>query len=131
MRLTKEKLKELQAANHPHATPELLGVEIRDDAPDRAVAEGKIALLADYLKQFLPPSKCIGCGSRLGAKDAVDAFLGGDGVPTFQWGITHGEGSCSKCGYPARAMHYIGKAEGEPEITIQNLILQYHPSTLE
>lgn len=25
----------------------------------------------------------------------------------FQWGLAHGEGYCSKCGWPARGCHYI------------------------
>lgn len=128
----KNELTRLQALNLPHATPEIFGATIREDAPDREQAEKHLAVLAEYLKEFVPPSNCICCGSRLGAKDVVDAFIGGaDGPPTFKWGIQHGEGTCSKCGYPARAMHYIGKTENEPEImTIRNYILQYHPSTL-
>ena len=47
----------------------------------------------------------------------------------FQWGITHGEGFCSNCHWPARAIHriYESKDDDEPLVTIRHFPLQYHP----
>jgi len=87
-------------------------------------SESKPAMEAaeKYLHQFVKSDCCIGCSSQLGAKDICDLILK---APTFVWGIEHGEGFCSKCGYPARAHHDI------PNVgRIQNLILQYHPDEL-
>jgi len=72
-----------------------------------------------YLAQFVEPvamesKKCLCCGSPL------TGIFG-----RFQWGITNGEGACSSCGYPARAIHRM-KEIG----TFSNFILQYHPDEL-
>lgn len=124
MKLTPERLAELQAKNLPHATPAIWDCRVSESAPDPAQGEKHLATVAEYLKAFLPPSDCVCCGSKQGAKDIIDGLLGG---AMFRWGIAHGEGECSKCGYPGRAMHYIGN----PEIlTVRNYILQYHPSAL-
>lgn len=61
--------------------------------------------------------KCINCDH------ALTGLFG-----SFEYGIRHGEGACSKCGYPGRANHYI-KHEGFNMTFIR--ILQYHPSQLE
>lgn len=122
-------LERLKALNLPHATPAIFDAKVADDAPDREQAEKYLTILAEYLKDFVPPGDCICCGSRLGAKDVMDSIVS---APTFRWGLVHGEGECSKCGYPARAMHYIGKTETAPEIMVlRNYILQYHPSVFQ
>jgi len=63
---------------------------------------------------------CLNCGERL------DGFLG-----TFTWGIAHGEGKCSKCGWPCRAYHNPKDAEGDIFDRRLQIILQYHPSGVE
>lgn len=122
MKFTAKRLSELQALNLPKCTPAIFEAKIPDDAPDRAHAESLLAEMAKYLEQFTQSSECICCGSKLGAKDIVDSLLSG---AMFRWGLAHGEGNCSKCGYPARAHHRIGDW-----FTLQNYILQYHPSEL-
>lgn len=80
-----------------------------------------------YFRQFVDAKMCVGCGSQLGCKGTGEAMDILDGLmhATFVWGIAHGEGGCSKCGYPARALHYdIGG------IKSLQLILQYHPDEL-
>jgi hypothetical protein len=71
-------------------------------------------VLDDYFKHFVNPEgfECIRCGKNL--------------TGTFRWGLTHGVGACSNCGYPARAYHRdVGP------IKFLNIILQYHPEELE
>lgn len=126
----KEELARLKALNLARATPEVWGVNIPEGASESERAEGErlIGVIAEYLKQFVPPSDCICCGKPLGAKDAIHGLLGG---ATFTWGIAHGEGFCSHCKYPARAMHYVKDGEGKPDLlTVRNFILQYHPDEL-
>lgn len=80
----------------------------------------------DYLRHFLPPGErgdCAFCGSRQGGLTA--AILGGG----FEWGLQHGEGHCSRCGYPARAYHDLKDADGAKVIN-GALILQYHPDEI-
>lgn len=70
----------------------------------------------EYFKRFIKPTEnCPLCGATIGG------IFG-----TFEWGIAHGEGGCSNCGYPARAYHNI-----EGMGSIKNLILFYHPNELE
>lgn len=91
-----------------------------------------INVLNEYFKIFAKPKflegenvnwisgslDCINCGRRL------NGVLG-----TFQWGITHGEGNCSECGWPGRAIHYIKDTDGEDFFNRPfDIILQYHPT---
>src|SRR5690348_12568982 len=71
-------------------------------AKDGLPEEDKKALAA-YFSQFAKPAEgggCVCCGQRQGASNVLGAFLG---EGKFVWGIAHGEGHCSTCGYPARA----------------------------
>jgi hypothetical protein len=66
---------------------------------------------ADYLETFaepLPNGECLCCGE----------------AATFTWGMTHGEGFCVKCGWPARLYHFI-KTDGIETRIVR--LLQYHP----
>ena len=85
-----------------------MGGKLLHETPNRAA-------LDEHLKKFVVPDKdrkCIRCG----------AYDYG-----FSWGITHGEGNCTRCGWPARAYHYASKEEN---CTI-NTILQYHPDEVQ
>jgi len=87
--------------------------------------DGVVAYLAEYLKPFATPILrekehsteflCLNCGSSL------NGFLLG----TFQWGIVHGEGFCSKCHWPARLYHYLKLPDGTEGRIV--FMLQYHP----
>lgn len=68
---------------------------------------------------------CIECDKPLDGLMAV--FLGSG----FTWGITHGEGHCSACKWPARGHHFIKDAGGKDVATIRNFVLQYHPDFVE
>jgi len=88
--------------------------------------------LNEYLKVFAKPvrvgegnaiqgsSVCIKCGKPTGG------FLG-----TFTWGMTHGEGYCGNCNWPARGYHRPKDENGE-EIFEGPLeyVLQYHPDNV-
>lgn len=122
-KFNRTKLAELQAANLPHVTSSEV-VSVHPGKEQEAAAT--LARMDEYFKAFtpMPDGKCICCGEKQGG-DMVDALMG---TAKFKWALTHGEGFCSECGYPGRAMHYIG--EGEDRITIRNYILQYHPEGL-
>lgn len=112
-----------------HCTVDDIGLEITGaDAPPL------IAALNEYLSAFAKPIKsdregggmvgntlCLKCGETL------DGILG-----TFQWGLAHGEGTCSKCGWPARAYHRPKDNGGEEMFNqVLEMILQYHPENVE
>lgn len=83
--------------------------------------------LESYLSRFANPKQedgkhaCINCGSK------IDGFMQALGLAeAYRWGIVHGEAQCSGCGWPARGMHYIKRADGTEICTICNLFLPYH-----
>jgi hypothetical protein len=100
------------------------------DVFSQAEGDGTREYLADYLKPFAKPitrdgasegsgfaignTLCLKCGSGL------DGMLG-----AFQWGLCHGEGVCSKCGWPARLYHYLKLPDGTEDRIV--MMLQYHP----
>lgn len=73
------------------------------------------------------------------------ATLGGFLTGSFEWGIVHGEGSCSACGWPVKAYHRLYLDErgderghllpehrddpGEPDIRF-DLLLPAHPDSV-
>lgn len=116
-------LQALKGKNLPAATREGLGIDIAihtknphlHEAAEKTRAE-KFAILDKYLSNFVFDSgKCPGCGSNLGG------LLG-----TFRWGLAHGEGVCSECGYPCRGHHRI-----DDEVSLEHFVLAYHPNVLQ
>lgn len=121
MKFNRERLAELQASNLPRMTAKDI-VEIKEPSPE---ADAQFDLIDGYVKGFVKTDgTCVCCGAQQGG-DVMAALLG---TARFKWGIAHGEGFCSACGYPGRAMHYIG--EGKSQIRLSNCILQYHPDEL-
>ena len=128
MEATELDLVGLRAKNLPRATAASVGMKLTAKTPDNQERCDEVMAVID--KQLHPfvapttngdePAKCIGCGS------ALDGFFG-----SFTWGIVHGEGACSNCGYPARAMHYL--KDGGQELFDRPLqyVLQYHPDELD
>lgn len=109
-----------------------LGVTLKGEgSPEgRAIIEDIDKYLAVFAKPIerggspegfvLGKHACLKCGS------ALDGMLG-----SFQWGLAHGEGTCSKCGWPARMYHWIKDREGKELFTSRiSLILQYHPDQI-
>ncbi len=127
MRLNAQRLAKLQAQNLPVLTSAIVNPTIpAGSAEDIAKGKALIALLDAYFSVFTEMKEgnlCINCGMPQGAKDIAHAFLLGAG---FRWGLAHGEGYCSGCGYPARAHHFVGDW-----FTLRGLILQYHPSQIK
>lgn len=89
--------------------------------------------LEKYFQPFAVPVKniegdqvCIGCGEHFGGLMANLGF----GV-AIEWGMVHGEGTCNKCGWPYRGMHYIKDRHGKELANIRNLFLAYHPDNVE
>ncbi len=91
-----------------------------------------IAAINKYLSVFAKPVRrnggaefvvgsheCLKCGKPL------SGLLG-----TFQWGLVNGEGSCSECGWPARAYHEPADDEGKIFDRILEIVLQYHPDNV-
>ena len=98
-----------------------------------------IKVLDDYFSQFvavplkeveggkpeIQSQNCVGCGEML---TGFAALLGRGG---FRWGLAHGHGNCSGCGWPAVAHHFIKDEHGEDVVTLRNFILQLHPDFVE
>ena len=78
-----------------------------------------ISTLDDYLKIFACPSDAQAEKTRYPCLKCGELYAG------FHWGIQHGTGSCSKCGWPARAYHFVTDETGT-EVRI-SMVLQYHP----
>jgi len=124
------KLKELQDKKLPRTTIADLPFELklkkgaRESQKAKEAKENFIKIINKYLRMFVSDKKCINC------EEDLSGIFG-----TFNWGIVHGEGHCSNCGYPARGRHYI-KAKNlviddkEETELILPFILQYHPSEL-
>ncbi len=117
MKLTDERIEELRAKQLPR-------LDWRDlfDVTEGQVTIEDAAAMSAYFSRFVmsPEGKggCINCELVQGG--LISALLGG-----FRWGLAHGEGSCSRCGYPARAIHYeVGI------IRRLEAIFQYHPDEL-
>jgi hypothetical protein len=114
----KQELQRLKDAKLPRLDwRELAKVREGEKLPD---ADEKA--MAEYFAHFVKPGPCICCGAQQGSKDLMDAFIGGG---RFRWGIAHGEGNCTDCGWPARAYHRnVGPIE------FVQIILQFHPDEL-
>lgn len=123
-------LQSLKDQNLPVATREGLGIDIAihtkspelHEAAEKTRAE-KFAIINNYLKNFTyQEGKCPGCGNKCpGCGNKLGGFLG-----TFRWGLAHGEGGCSECGYPCRGHHRI-----DDEISFEHFVLPYHPNVLQ
>lgn len=105
-------LEELQAANLPKATPADVGIDFTD-----TTTEELRATLTEYFGHFV---------GRVDGKFSCPCCAG---TGTFTWGIAHGEGHCTTCGWPHRAYHFIKDKNGE-QIMRHVTILAYHPSEL-
>lgn len=70
----------------------------------------------EYMSHFVAPHemKCVKCGTTLGG------LFG-----SFRWGIAHGQGECSRCGWPAIAYHFLEDETGKEHRF--ELLLQLHP----
>lgn len=86
---------------------------------DHEINAAVLAYLRDNAERFVSPhgldGGCVGCGRKIGL--------------TFTWGIVHGRGRCSNCGWPARLYHYV-EVEGRERDVRWVGMLQYHPDQM-
>jgi hypothetical protein len=139
--MEKVSIEEMQAKNLPSLDWRTMmkssepGKTVEEVVREDAAAEGKnpdevIAALDAYFAPFTPMvdgSKCVGCDKTQGG-DIFEAALG---LACFTWGLAHGEGYCSNCGWPARGYHYKMPWPFPQSERPVGLILQYHPSALK
>lgn len=125
---------ELQEAGVERATPAEVGInlQVKEDAPDKKEAtlmrQQSVRQLAEYLEDFSAGRNCPSCDALIRPKNMLEGFL----LSTFEWGVAHGEGRCSECGYPVRGIHLVEmKVMGEPATFEFRMPLPYHPSVLE
>lgn len=81
--------------------------------------------LADFAATTRDATKFISGGARCVCGVSLGGFLG-----SFNWGVAHGEGSCSSCGHPCRAYHHITVPDGG-EVDLGLGPLPYHPDLLK
>ena len=106
-----------------------LTVTLEDDATDAERAEAEeartrvLATVNEYLSRFAKPIRPEKDGGLMlgNLKCQCGASLAGF-VGTFQWGLAHGEGSCTSCGYPGRGKHYIDLGE-DGELSLPVILL--------
>lgn len=103
-------LREVKCENWPR-----LGVGLVTDTrePWPAIrADPELRALVDaYLRNWIP-GPCPGCDWGL-----------------FTWGLVHGAGECSVCGWPGRLYHSVTDADGKEVVYFQAL-LWAHPYTV-
>ncbi len=109
--------------DHVHKAETVKGeylFKVKDDTVPDEETEKFFRELDDYLSCFAKPiylkeggrPRCLHCG---------DEFR-------FEWGLTHGEGHCVTCGWPARAYHKAVAPDGDPLFS-GTTILQYMPDS--
>jgi len=85
--------------------------------------------LNEYLSSFAMPGQRGEGNIILGGITCISCDTVMDGAcGSFEWGIAHGEGRCSHCGWPVRVYHFL-KEEGPLEQF--SLLLPYHPDVVE
>jgi len=100
-----------------------LGVSIKNTAEEGSQSwrdgEEEIADIEQAVERYakifhIAEGNCV-CGRTLGGL-----------IGTFVYGIQNGEGWCSQCDWPARAIHRVKDEKGEPIISL-NMVLAYAP----
>ena len=119
----------MTALDTPRAAPKLTAHDIfkvSDNMPS-----DDLAALDAYLADFASPTNADGNYACINCNDLIDGLKQALGIGSaYRWGIVHGEASCSGCGWPARGMHYVKRADGTEIVTVRNFFLPYHPSVV-
>lgn len=102
-------LAEMKARNLPHATSADVA---REDGQSPVAPPSN--MLDDYLSHFIKPE-----GDNRCPRD------GG----YFTWGLAHGSGHCTTCGWPGAMYHFPKDASGERQRF--EALLWLHPDDLE
>lgn len=88
-----------------------------------------LAIIAEYLGHFASPKNAKGKLACINCDAEIDGLKHALGVgEAYRWRITHGEAQCTGCGWPARGMHYVKRADGTEIFTLRNMFLPYRPS---
>ena len=116
-KITQVRLDKLKAANIPHATPDDLtgNLEFNTD-PD------VIAYLRHYAKPKVDDAGVVRQGQPCVACDAQHSFT---------WGLVHGQGFCTGCGWPGTLYHFVNDKEGKEVATMRGALLWAHPTEIE
>lgn len=70
---------------------------------DGEVTDDEKAALNEYLEHFAATDgQCVKCDRKL-VGGIADHLLG---QSTFRWGLQHGHGNCSSCGWPVVVYHF-------------------------
>ena len=127
------RVKELQAEQ----VPVLTWGDILTEGEDGLTEAQKVAL-DDYFEHFMlgpldddGKEVCPCCRERMqGGIEGAVFQMAGMGV-SLEWGLAHGEASCSGCGWPYRVCHHNIGGKGDGQI-IKRLVvsLPYHPSEI-
>lgn len=102
-------LAEMKARNLPHATPDDVVKQI-----EHFKVELPAPKLSEYLAHFIKPE-----GDNRCPRD--------DGY--FTWGLAHGSGHCTRCGWPGTFYHFPKDEAGKPQRF--EAMLWIHPDELE
>ena len=129
-----ERLAELKADPPKHMTWSDVFTETK-----QVLSDTEKASLDEYLRAFVyldhdaEELHCPCCKNRiLGGTNAI--FQAGmRGTTKYSWGVGFGEASCDECAWPGRAIHTIGRQDGngEPIVEDLHLLLIYHPDGIE
>lgn len=127
--ISQAKIEELRSSV-AHATFNDIDAEVKEGGDPKLIED-----MTAYLHKFaarklgddgrpLAGNPCICCGYDL-CGGMVGFLMGSKGG--FKWGLAHGEGYCSECGWPARLYHFVKDRDGKDLLTFRHVVLQYHP----
>jgi len=101
-------------------------IELFSEESREKLSAESINAMSEYLTGFHDPVfrdnsdeetatiLCVKCGSHLYSGGLMDAMFS-----TFSWGIVHGDGFCTKCGWNYRMYHTVKCGEKEdPRFTL-------------
>ena len=105
-------------------TIDAIGMKITGDD-----AQPLIEALNEYLSVFAAPVKRDNANFLQGGTQCLNCERALSGaLGTFKWGLQEGEGACSNCGWPCRALHRPKDEHGDIFDGTLEFILQYHPN---
>lgn len=118
-RITQERLDELRAST-PHCAPADIETTFGPGATPEQIED-----FTAYLRRYAAPKPIEEGWITPGRPCLVCNEVG-----SFEWGLQHGEGHCTKCHWPATLYHFVNDRNGKELVTIRGLLLQYHPDQI-
>lgn len=142
----RERVEQMREESWVPADTDTLGIEMVDEdiseVEDEFTADEVESLINETLDGLVVPDRLrqrIAAGKEsepaetiTGTYDCICCGVSINGLlGHFEWGIRHGHGRCSSCGYPHRAFHYVYVDDDHEEhIGRLSIILPWHPSQL-